>query len=1105
MNKKVLSALGGTAVFSLVMSAAVPAATVSAASASMNKIEGEDVYKMAVSAAESNWTSSEDVILVSGESYADAISAVVLSKQLDAPVLFTGKTSLNSDTQSEISKLNAKNVYIVGGTGVISQAVRNQLKSYGCNLVELGGANRYATNSLVAKKLVDLGMDPSNVMMVGGSEFSDALSAAPVASAKGEILLLGGNDKTAMTPIVNFVKSNSSKVTVIGTNNLVNDETYKSVGAVERINGGSDRFATNLNVLKAFDSTLKSDNIYVANATGSRYADALVSASIAGIKSAPLVLVNGNGDTQTTNALNYIKSKASSASKLNVISEKGAVSDSTVSDIENAANGIVGTSDTVNSVSTVGLNQIKVVFNTKVDKTSAERAANYEIDGNQLGSEAQTQASATLQDDGRTVILTFRNPFSQGKNVTFKVKDNVLSDDSSRGITEYEKEVTFSATGTPSIASVTPIGGNKIEVRFSEAIRMQDSDLKSMKINKRNVTNYGYNKSYTKLVNQCGDWASGVDLYFNSPLPIGQNTFTMPTGTSGSKFDNAANIPMKGQSENFTVEAESGTPKVESVTSNNAGTLYIKFDRPMDTQTALDPDNYKINGDTVDVDKSYITFDADSGDSVVKIKNLGGDLDQGTNTILVDDDVEDTFGNNIVKTTKTLYYGSSSEKPEVTSASILDDETIRIKFSKDVVRSGATNKGNYTIEDSDGNDISYKIKDVSTITVDGNNNRTFDLNFQDGALKGSDYKLTVKNVIDTEAKPNVIDTYTVNLSGTDENDNVEVSEIVKRADNDKQVAMFFSKTMDEDSISDKSNYLFKDGTGSIRSLPGGAVITTAYDDKSVTIEFPSSYTIGSGDKSTSVIQVGVKNVVDKNGNSLDLGSYIGDIDTSSSHGPGIISGTAKMNFSGNDLVATVSFDAPIDSLDMNDFRIDGYKPDGGSANGSQVTLIYKSGVKNGEKIKGIKDCGDSTNFSVVNNGSTDAAGRRIRTGSTKVYVPPVTKPDDFKATSASNTDTVNVEFNQDIDTALHGDYIDDFVFEDVTSGKTLTPTSVSVDDKTVVYRFSTSAFDKGDVIKVSANSSTSSISVRSEKHDNAGYTTYSPSSDDLSGYTVTAK
>lgn len=1104
MNKKVLSALGGTAVFSLVMSAAVPAATVSAASASMNKIEGEDVYKMAVSAAESNWTSSEDVILVSGESYSDAISAVVLSKQLDAPVLFTGKTSLNSDTQSEISKLNAKNVYIVGGTGVISQAVRNQLKSSGCNLVELGGANRYATNSLVAKKLVDLGMDPSNVMMVGGSEFSDALSAAPVASAKGEILLLGGNDKTAMTPIVNFVKSNSSKVTVIGTNNLVNDETYKSVGAVERINGGSDRFATNLNVLKAFDSTLKSDNIYVANATGSRYADALVSASIAGIKSAPLVLVNGNGDTQTTNALNYIKSKASSASKLNVLSEKGAVSDSTVSDIENAANGIVGTSDTVNSVSTVGLNQIKVVFNTKVDKTSAERAANYEIDGNQLGSEAQTQASATLQDDGRTVVLTFRNPFSQGKDVTFKVKDNVLSDDSSRGITEYERDVTFNATGAPSIESVTPIGGNKLEVRFSEAIRMQDSDLKSMKINKRSVTNYGYNKSYTKLVNQCGDWASGVDLYFNSPLPIGQNTFTMPTGTSGSKFDNAANIPIKGESENFTVNAESGTPKVESVTSNNAGTLYIKFDRPMDTQTALDPDNYKINGDTVDVDKSYMTFDADSGDSVVKIKNLGGDLDQGTNTILVDDDVEDTFGNNIVKTSKTLYYGSSSEKPEVTSASILDDETIRIKFSKDVVRSGATNKGNYTIMDSDGNDISYKLNNVNTITVDGNNNRTFDLKFQDGSLKGSDYKLTVKNIIDTEAKPNVIDTYTVNLSGTDD-ESVKITEIVKRSDNDQAVAIFFSKTMDDDSISDSSNYLFRDGTGKMRDLPGGAIITPSYDDKSVTIEFPSSYTIG-GDGTTArdVAQMGVQNVTDKYGNSLDIG-YVGDIETSSSDGPGIISGTAKINFSGNDLVATVSFDAPIDSLDMNDFRIDGYKPDGGSANGSQVTLIYKSGVKNGDKIKGIKDCGDSTNFSVVNNGSTDAAGRRIRTGSTKVYIPPVTRSGDFEAISASNTDTVNVEFNQDIDTALHGDYIDDFVFEDVTSGKTLTPTSVSVDDKTVVYRFSTSAFDKGDVIKVSANSSTSSISVRSEKHDNAGYTTYSPSSDDLSGYTVTAK
>jgi putative cell wall-binding protein len=1102
MKKTAIKTIGSTTVLTLAISTAAPAGFTSAAG-EVTTIGGTDSYETAASAATSNWTNSDNVVLVSGEGYADSISSVVLSKKLNAPILLTGSSSLDGSAKDALDKLKSKNIYVIGGTGVISQSIRNQLKSENYNLIELSGKNRYETNAAVAKQLVKLGMDPSNVMMTAGSNFSDALSAAPAAAVKDEILLLGDNNTKSMSSVVDFIKSSSSKVTVVGTSNVINDAAYKVVGGVNRIDGGSDRFATNLNVLKAFDSSLKSDRIYVANASGTRYADSLIAASLAGINSSPLVLVNGEGDTQTTDALNYIKSKASSSTQLNVISEKGLVSDKTVSDIKNAADGIVGESAAVNSVTAVGLNQIKVVFNTAVDKSSAERIANYAIDGNSLGSEAQTQSSAYLQDDDRTVLITFRNQFSQGKNVNFTVKNNVLTDGTSASITKYEKEVAFQETGSPSIESVTPIGGNKLKVKFTEPVRMDKNDLSSMKINKRSVRNYGLDTSNSELKDQCGDWADGVDLYFDSILPIGDNTFTMPDGTSGSKFDNGANIPIQSQSKSFTVESVSGKPQVESVTTNNAGTIYIKYNRAMDQETALEPGNYKINGDTVNVDSSYVTFDSGSGDSVVKIKNVGSMLDQGTNTILVKNNIEDTFQNSISQTSMSLYYGSSSQKPSVTSASVLDDNTIRVKFNKDVVRSYATNKGNYTITDSEGNNISYKLNNINTITVDGNNNRTFDLKFDDNTLNGSKYNLTVKNIIDTEAKANVMDDYTTSVSGMDTS-GLSVTEIVKRADNDHAVTMFFSKTMDDDSISNKSNYVFRDGTGQVKSLPGGSTVTSSYDDKSVTIEFSSNYTIGSGSSASSVIQVGVKDIVDQDGNTLDLGSYIGDISTDySSDGPGLISGTAQMTFSGDDIKVKVSLTGSLDSADLNDFRVDGNKPDSITTSGNDVILTYKSGVKNGEKIDDIKNSGESTNVSIVNSNSVDSAGRSIRTGSTIVYIPPTTKSDQFTAVSSSNSDTVNVVFNQSLDKDIQNQYSDDFEFKDTTTGRTLSPTSVSVDGKNVVYKFSSSSFDKGDTIKISANSS--SINIRSEKHGNYGYTTYSPSSDDLNGYTVTAK
>jgi trimeric autotransporter adhesin len=188
---------------------------------------------------------------------------------------------------------------------------------------------------------------------------------------------------------------------------------------------------------------------------------------------------------------------------------------------------------------------------------------------------------------------------------------------------------------------------------------------------------------------------------------------------------------------------------------------------------------------------------------------------------------------------------------------------------------------------------------------------------------------------------------------------LKLTEIVKRVDEDNSIVIFFNKTMDEASISNKSNYLFRDGTGEIRDLPGGADVIPSYDDKSVTIEFPSNYSIGSGDTSRDVVQAGVENVVDKDGNSLSLG-YLGDISTSSSGGPKMISGSPKMTFSGDDIVVRVTMSEPIDALYMDDFRVDSKKPDSASVEGNDVVLLYKSSVDDGEKVDDIKDCGEST-------------------------------------------------------------------------------------------------------------------------------------------------
>ena len=385
MSKKSTKALASAALMSLVLTTALSAGPVKAASsASISRTSGADRYATAAQVAKSNWTTTDNVVLVSGEGYADSVSASALAKKLDAPILLTTSDTLSSEAQDALNTLKPTNVYVVGGTASISQSIRNGLKSK-YTLTELGGSSRYETNVAVAKELVTLGVSASNVMVVGGQGFADALSVAPVAAAKGQILLLANNDQASTQGAIDFVKDKKSNVTVVGTTNVISDAIKDAFGTTaKRVNGGSSRFDTNLDVLKAFSSDLKADKLYVANASAADpdnlYADALVASALAGKYTAPLVLVDKDSSDATKNAVVYIGDTASKTTDLNVIGGEGVVSNSIVDAINKAVNPTPSDVDPeVSSISANGLTQIKVVFNQEVDENFPHTQFFYQV------------------------------------------------------------------------------------------------------------------------------------------------------------------------------------------------------------------------------------------------------------------------------------------------------------------------------------------------------------------------------------------------------------------------------------------------------------------------------------------------------------------------------------------------------------------------------------------------------------------------------------------------------------------------------------------------------------------------------------------------------
>lgn len=1097
---------------SLVITASLQATSTKAAAGQVTELGGSDSYATAAKVATTYWTTSKDVVLVCGEGYADAVSASVLAKQLNSPILLTNSQSLNENAKAALDTLGPQNIYIVGGTASISQSIRDSLKSSNYNLIELSGKNRYETNLAVANELVKLGVSADSVMLVSGEGFADILSVTPIASAKDQILLLGNNNSTSMQPIINFVQSNNSKVTVVGTTNSINDKIYSSLGAVNRINGGSDRFETNLNVLNQFASDLKNEKLFISNASGDRYADALIASSLAGKYSAPLVLLDYEDSPSTSNAIDYIKNKSAASTDLNLISDTGVVSSSVISRVNSTNSTPPQSTDsaTVKSITTNGLNQIKVVFNTPVDETSAEQIQNYTIDGSVLGSNSETVSTATLQEDNRTVCITFSNPFTQYKKVDFGVKSSILDLNLKNTIPAVNQQLTFLDVAAPVIESVTPVGGNKLVVKFSKPIRMGASDLSNMKLNRQSISNYGVNTTETVFDNQSGSWADKVELYFNSPLPTGSNTFTMPNGELGKRFDNAAGFPISGSSFNFTIDSSLGNPSVTSVTGDSSS-ITITYNRSMDRLSALEPVNYKLNGSTVSVSDGDISFVAGSNDSVVKIKGLSYLLKSSSNHIIINDNVKDTYGNSIASYTADFDNGNSSIKPQVSNITIRDGQTMRIKFSKDVQDSYAVSKSNYKILDSNGQDITYKLKSVTRIrnsSSSGSNNSsdTYDLTFNDiDTLKGAKYTLTVSNILDTETRPNVMETYTTTITGLDKL-LPDVTSIVRNVNDDQELVIFFNKAMDESTLKDPSNYFYLDGAGTTQRLPNSATITPGIDNKYVIIDFPSSYKISSGSTDRYVLKMGAKNIKDKDGKILTNMSYDGTIVKDDVYnGPKLVDKTARLYYEGNDIKVRFSLSAPLDILNLSDFKVAGQTPDSGIIDGNDVILTYRYGVNSNKKVDQIQSSGTTVTLSIASSSSVDAAGRKIRSSSDSVLLPPRTRSDSWTAHSSGGYNTVSITFDQYIDDAIKSSYMDDFIFKNSTTGENLTVSYVTIDGKNVVYTFNNGTMKIGDTINVHANPNISLVNIRDTENVNGEYEVYRPTADDLKDRSVVVR
>lgn len=291
--------------------------------ARVERLSGKDRYETNISILkELPDKSMDNMIVVTGQDYPDAITGGALSNSLNAAiVLVKNDNQVIQNAKNEINRLlknkQTGTVYFIGGTGVISKSIEQSFKNSGFNVKRLSGADRTETAIEVAKKV---NSSPTEVFLTYGYDFPDALSIAPAAAKHRTPILLNKGKNTLSKNVLDYLKSHGvKKVTIIGGTGVISNNIVKELETnqikVSRISG-KNRILTALEVAKIYYPNSTKASL----ANGYNFPDALSGGSFAFHQDMPVLLTHAN--SITLEVKNYLNGKE----KVYLFGGKGVIS-----------------------------------------------------------------------------------------------------------------------------------------------------------------------------------------------------------------------------------------------------------------------------------------------------------------------------------------------------------------------------------------------------------------------------------------------------------------------------------------------------------------------------------------------------------------------------------------------------------------------------------------------------------------------------------------------------------------------------------------------------------------------------------------------------------
>jgi putative cell wall-binding protein len=159
----------------------------------VQRLHGADRYATAAAVSRAAFAPGVAAAFVAtGTSFPDALAAGPAAIVKGGPVLLTYPGTLPGPTRDELVRLRPGTIYVLGGTGAVSEGVRQAIAAAtGRPVVRLAGADRYATAVKISSTFFN---GPRSTYLATGRDFPDALAAVPAAGRSRMPLLLVNRD-----------------------------------------------------------------------------------------------------------------------------------------------------------------------------------------------------------------------------------------------------------------------------------------------------------------------------------------------------------------------------------------------------------------------------------------------------------------------------------------------------------------------------------------------------------------------------------------------------------------------------------------------------------------------------------------------------------------------------------------------------------------------------------------------------------------------------------------------------------------------------------------------------------------------------------------------